>query len=62
MASQKRVRHDEDEEAIALESTNSALRNESISAARKAVGRQFILITPKALGAGLDVDEDVEMI
>ncbi|KAI6709378.1 hypothetical protein B2J93_4901 [Marssonina coronariae] len=33
-----------------------------ISAARKAVGRQFILITPKALGAGLDVDEDVEMI
>ncbi|PBP23112.1 DNA repair protein [Diplocarpon rosae] len=36
--------------------------SEQISAARRAVGRQFILITPKALGAGLDVDEDVEMI
>ncbi|KAL5323388.1 hypothetical protein ACEPPN_007923 [Leptodophora sp. 'Broadleaf-Isolate-01'] len=33
-----------------------------ISAARKSVGRQFILITPKALGAGMDADDDVNMI
>ncbi|KAK0101479.1 Structural maintenance of chromosomes protein 6 [Cadophora gregata] len=33
-----------------------------ISAARKSVGRQFILITPKALGAGMDADADVNMI
>ncbi|PQE14521.1 hypothetical protein CJF30_00007117 [Rutstroemia sp. NJR-2017a BBW] len=32
-----------------------------ISAARKAVGRQFILITPKALGNGVDIDEDVHI-
>lgn len=34
-----------------------------ISAARKAVGRQFILITPKALGAGVaNGDQDVRII
>ncbi|CZT42464.1 related to DNA repair protein rad18 [Rhynchosporium secalis] len=33
-----------------------------IGAARKSVGRQFILITPKALGAGMDSDADVNMI
>ncbi|RKF58687.1 Structural maintenance of chromosomes protein 6 [Golovinomyces cichoracearum] len=34
-----------------------------ISAARKAVGRQFILITPKALGAGVaNGDKDVRII
>ncbi|KAL2072270.1 hypothetical protein VTL71DRAFT_11613 [Oculimacula yallundae] len=33
-----------------------------IQAARKSVGRQFILITPKALGAGMDADADVNMI
>ncbi|RAL61956.1 hypothetical protein DID88_002445 [Monilinia fructigena] len=32
-----------------------------ISAARRAVGRQFILITPKALGAGIEVGEDVKI-
>ncbi|CAD6503126.1 BgTH12-02795 [Blumeria graminis f. sp. triticale] len=34
-----------------------------ISAARKAVGRQFILITPKSLGAGVaNGDQDVQII
>ncbi|KAM0309422.1 hypothetical protein ACHAO8_009051 [Botrytis cinerea] len=32
-----------------------------ISAARRAVGRQFILITPKALGAGVDNHPDVSI-
>ncbi|KAI9052501.1 hypothetical protein LZ554_003845 [Drepanopeziza brunnea f. sp. 'monogermtubi'] len=32
-----------------------------ISAARKAVGRQFILITPKALGAGIGKADDVRI-
>ncbi|KAF7883857.1 hypothetical protein EAF00_011169 [Botryotinia globosa] len=32
-----------------------------ISAARRAVGRQFILITPKALGAGIDKNPDVKI-
>ncbi|ESZ96683.1 hypothetical protein SBOR_2942 [Sclerotinia borealis F-4128] len=32
-----------------------------ISAARRAVGRQFILITPKALGAGIEIGEDVKI-
>jgi chromosome segregation ATPase len=32
-----------------------------ISAARKAVGRQFILITPKALGAGIEAADDVQI-
>ncbi|KAH8592255.1 hypothetical protein B0O99DRAFT_549081 [Bisporella sp. PMI_857] len=33
-----------------------------ISAARRAVGRQFILITPKALGTGVEVGEDVKIV
>lgn len=32
-----------------------------ISAARRAVGRQFILITPKALGAGIEFNDDVKI-
>ncbi|TAQ87344.1 hypothetical protein B7494_g4325 [Chlorociboria aeruginascens] len=33
-----------------------------ISAARRAVGKQFILITPKALGAGVGTADDVRII
>jgi chromosome segregation ATPase len=36
--------------------------NQQISAARRSVGRQFILITPKALGAGAADAEDVKII
>lgn len=32
-----------------------------ISAARRSVGRQFILITPKALGSGVEIGDDVKI-
>jgi len=32
-----------------------------ISAARRQVGRQFILITPKGLGSGVEMGEDVQI-
>jgi len=32
-----------------------------ISAARRSVGRQFILITPKALGSGVEIGADVQI-
>lgn len=47
--------------ALIPQTSNRILTDQQISAARRAVGRQFILITPKALGAGIEVGEDVKI-